>query len=92
MGSLVARPDRPTNDKTVRVILGQHVNDARRSADSAATVTRRLLASARRQTLLPVPVQPAVLVLGMEEIIRRIVGPEIEVAAQAGDCSWNVRC
>lgn len=60
--------------------LARYVDAAREAADRAAALTHRLLAFARRQPLDPVEVSPARLMAGMEELIRRTVGPRIEVS------------
>ncbi|HEN8798401.1 TPA: PAS domain-containing protein [Pseudomonas putida] len=43
----------------------------------AAALTHRLLAFARRQTLIPVQTDVHGLIIGMEELIRRTVGPAV---------------
>ena len=52
----------------------------------AAALTQRLLAFSRRQTLDPKPTDVNRLIAGMEELLRRTIGPEnqLEVIAQAG--------
>ena len=55
------------------------------SAKRAAALTQRLLAFSRRQTLDPKPVIVSHLVEGMEELIRRAVGPAIAVQIIAQD-------
>ena len=52
----------------------------------AATLTQRLLAFSRRQTLDPKPTNADRLVAGMEELVRRTLGPgiELEVVGTAG--------
>jgi PAS domain S-box-containing protein len=56
------------------------------SANRAASLTHRLLAFSRRQTLDPKPTDANKLVAGMEELINRTVGPNIavEVVGAAG--------
>ena len=58
---------------------GRYIGSARRAAERAAALTQRLLAFARRQALDPKPVQADQLVRGIVELIRRTVGPGIEV-------------
>jgi CheY-like chemotaxis protein len=60
--------------------------------DRAARLTHRLLAFARRQTLQPVLVEPGQLVRGMEELIRRTVGPAIRLDLNLHDSAWCVLC
>lgn len=58
------------------------------SAQRAAALTQRLLAFSRRQTLDPRPTDVNQLVLGMEELIRRTVGPGIDVEFVGADGLW----
>ncbi|MFC3123804.1 PAS domain S-box protein [Pseudoroseomonas globiformis] len=64
----------------------RYVLAAEGAAKRAATLTHRLLAFSRQQTLDPRPVDANRLVAGMEELIRRTVGPAItiEIVAAAG--------
>ena len=66
--------------------LFRYIDLAARSAQRAASLTQRLLAFARRQTLAPRPTDVNTLVSGMEELIRRTIGPAItlEVVGAAG--------
>jgi PAS domain S-box-containing protein len=59
--------------------LGRFVATAQDAARRAAALTHRLLAFSRRQTLDPRPTDINRLVRGMEELVRRTVGPAIEV-------------
>ncbi len=45
----------------------------------AAAVTQRLLAFARRQTLDPTPVDLNQLVVGLQDLVQRTVGPNVQV-------------
>ena len=60
------------------------------AAERAAALTHRLLAFSRRQTLLPVHTDVNALIGGMEELIRRTVGPaidlKVELTAPLGTC------
>jgi PAS domain S-box-containing protein len=66
--------------------LGRYVVAALDAANRAAALTYRLLAFARRQPLEPRPTDANRLVAGMEDLIRRTVGSqvEIEVVGSAG--------
>ena len=55
----------------------------------AAALTHRLLAFARRQTLLPRPVNVNRLVAGMIELIQRTVGPGIAIENVAATGLWT---
>ncbi|MHA6300335.1 PAS domain S-box protein [Devosia sp. CAU 1758] len=56
----------------------------------AAALTHRLLAFSRRQTLDPKPTNVGALIGGMEDLIRRTVGPSIAVESVAGGGVWSV--
>ncbi|MFJ7441611.1 PAS domain S-box protein [Methylorubrum thiocyanatum] len=66
--------------------LDRYMTAAQGAAKRAAALTHRLLAFSRRQTLDPKPTNVNALVHGMEELIRRTVGPaiHIEVVGAAG--------
>ncbi|HQT78899.1 MAG: hypothetical protein B7Z80_20115 [Rhodospirillales bacterium 20-64-7] len=66
--------------------LDRYIITARAAAERAAALTHRLLAFSRRQTLDPRPTDTNRLVAGMEELIRRTVGPAVavEVSPTAG--------
>jgi nitrogen-specific signal transduction histidine kinase len=69
----------------------RYVHGAQSSARRASALTQRLLAFSRRQTLDPKPTDINRLIFGLEEMIRRTVGPaiEVEVVGQAG--LWPAR-
>ncbi len=56
------------------------VDGAMQGADRGATLTKRMLAFARRQELRPEAVDVPRLVDGMEEMLRRTLGPGIQIA------------
>jgi signal transduction histidine kinase/CheY-like chemotaxis protein len=62
----------------------RYINAAQGAAKRAAALTHRLLAFSRRQTLDPKPTDVSRLVGGMEELIRRTMGPEITVEVPVG--------
>ncbi len=66
--------------------LDRYLNAAQGAAKRAAALTHRLLAFSRRQTLDPKPINVNTLITGMEDLIRRTVGPAItvEVVGAAG--------
>jgi len=66
--------------------LERYIVVAQGAAKRAAALTHRLLAFSRRQTLDPKPTSVNRLVAGMEELVRRTVGPAItvEVVAAGG--------
>lgn len=69
--------------------LGRYVETAQGAAKRAAALTHRLLAFSRRQTLDPKATQVDRLVEGMEELVRRTVGPAIEVETRATGGLWT---
>ena len=56
----------------------------------AAGLTHRLLAFSRRQTLDPRPANVNKLLSGLEELIRRTVGPSIEVEVVGASGAWPI--
>ncbi|MBB4152425.1 PAS domain S-box-containing protein [Sphingomonas jinjuensis] len=66
--------------------VGKYIAAAQSATKRAASLTHRLLAFSRRQTLAPRPTDVNALVVGMSELIERTVGPGIavETIAQAG--------
>jgi PAS domain S-box-containing protein len=66
--------------------LERYVSAADGAAKRAAALTHRLLAFSRQQTLDPRPTDVNRLVTGMEELVRRTIGPAItlEVVGTAG--------
>jgi signal transduction histidine kinase/CheY-like chemotaxis protein len=60
------------------------------SASRAAALTHRLLAFSRRQTLDPRPTDINRLIAGMEELIRRTMGPDVKVEVVGAGGLWAV--
>ena len=71
--------------------LERYIAAARGSTRRAASLTQRLLAFSRRQTLDPKPVDANRLVAGMEELIRRSVGPQVELEVVGAGGLWTVK-
>ena len=69
--------------------IDRYVAAARDASKRAASLTHRLLAFSRRQTLDPKPVDINRLVIGMEELIRRSVGPHITVEVVTAVGLWS---
>jgi CheY-like chemotaxis protein len=68
--------------------LERYVVAAQGSTKRAAALTHRLLAFSRQQTLVPKAIDVNRLVAGMEELIRRTVGPEITVEVIGAGGLW----
>jgi signal transduction histidine kinase len=76
MGNLeLLRKRLPANPSTDRLIDG-----AMQGAQRGASLTQRLLAFARRQSLEPRPVDMVELVRGMDELLHRSIGHSIRMA------------
>jgi PAS domain S-box-containing protein len=79
---------------SVRIAQGRHkeveryATAAQGAAKRAAALTHRLLAFSRRQTLDPRPTDANRLVAGMEDLVRRTMGPDITVEVVAAGGLW----
>jgi PAS domain S-box-containing protein len=69
--------------------VDRYVAAAQGAARRAASLTQRLLAFSRRQTLDPKPTNVNALVTGIEELIRRSVGPSIEIEVVGAGGLWT---
>ena len=68
--------------------VDRYIGAAQGAATRAAALTHRLLAFSRRQTLEPKPTDVNRLVEGMEDMIRRTVGPAIAIAVVGAPKLW----
>jgi PAS domain S-box-containing protein len=71
--------------------LERYIDAAQGSARRAAALTQRLLAFSRRQTLDPKPTNANRLIAGVEELIRRSVGPGVELEVVGAGGLWLTR-
>ena len=69
--------------------LDRYLSVAQASVKRAAALTHRLLAFSRRQTLDPKPTDVNRLIAGMDELVRRTVGPSIAVETVAAGGLWR---
>jgi hypothetical protein len=69
----------------------RYITAAQGAARRAASLTQRLLAFSRRQTLDPRPIDANKLIAGMEELIRRSVGPNIALEVVGAGGLWMTR-
>lgn len=83
-------------DMVRRRISDGRVEDANRfieaamtSADRAAALTHRLLAFSRRQSLDPRPADANALVSSMEELLRRTLGEQVDLAIELQGDLWT---
>ena len=68
--------------------LGRFMDVAQGAARRAASLTHRLLAFSRQQTLDPRPTDVNALIAGMEELIRRTIGPQVELEVVGAMGLW----
>ena len=68
------------------------IGDARAAANRAAALTHRLLAFARRQPLDPEPLDANLLIVSMEDLLRRAVGPSIDLQVNLSEELWPILC
>jgi PAS domain S-box-containing protein len=62
----------------------QDLLEIKKAAERAAGLTRQLLAFSRKQVLQPVPLDLNAIVGGIDKLIRRLVGDEIELVLEQG--------
>lgn len=67
----------------------RYLSVAQGAVQRAASLTHRLLAFSRRQTLAPLPTDVNALIRGMEELISRTVGPSIDIQVRAHSELWT---
>lgn len=89
-GCLSTIRSRVQQGRTAEVV--GHVERAEGAAKRAADLTHRLLAFGRRQTLVPKPVSMDRIAKDMEDMIRRTVGPAVQVELKLADGKWLVMC
>ncbi len=66
--------------------------EMRRTLNSAAGLTNRLLAFSRRQALQPKRIEPDRFINGMREFLQRTLGPENRLKLKLGDGRSDVVC
>ena len=85
-GSLELLQTRVKQGRTAE--LDRYVVAAMDAATRAAALTHRLLAFSRRQTLEPKATDIGQLAIGMEDMIRRTIGPSIDLDFISADETW----
>jgi signal transduction histidine kinase/CheY-like chemotaxis protein len=68
-----------------------HLDNAMEGATRAASLTRRLLAFARAEPLLPVALAPTALIENMLDLVDRSIGERIVVRTRFPDQPWHVK-
>ena len=76
--------DRPDADPR------RHLDNAMEGANRAAALTRRLLAFARNEPLLPEGIAPGRLIEGMADLFERTLGEGVHVETDLADDGWLV--
>jgi len=71
--------------------LQTRLDAARAGVVRGARLTRHLLAFARRQPLAPEPLDPARVLMGIEDMLRRTLGEAIAMELVVGGGLWAVR-
>ncbi|MDH2131418.1 ATP-binding protein [Sphingobium yanoikuyae] len=69
---------------------GHHLDNAMEGANRAAALTRRLLAFARSEPLLPNAVDPDSLLRGMADLVDRTIGDQIIVSFAHKASGWRI--
>ncbi|MGI8570438.1 MAG: response regulator [Methylocella sp.] len=75
------------NDPTSGRLLGGAI----RSAERGASLTKRMLAFARKQELRPAVFDPAKLIAGMEDMLKASLGPSIRITSDLGPIPYLIR-
>ncbi len=73
-------------------MVDRYLDAAKGASDRAAALTHRLPAYSRQQTLAPTAVNANGLARSMEELIRRTVGPAIQVDTDYAPDLWTTLC
>ncbi|WP_238314101.1 PAS domain-containing protein [Methylobacterium crusticola] len=68
--------------------VDRYMAAAQGASKRAAALTHRLLAFSRRQTLAPRPTDANRLVLGMQELVQRTVGPHVTIEVVGASGAW----
>jgi signal transduction histidine kinase/CheY-like chemotaxis protein len=84
-GSLEMLEARISDEKSLRLL-----QSAQGAMSSAARLTTALLAFARKQRLEPVPADINSVITEMDEMLRRSLGPSVEIQHRLADDLWPV--
>ena len=68
----------------------KHIDNATEGANRAAALTKRLLAFARAEPLLPEAIAPAQLIAGMSDLLARTLGGTVTVRTHDDGAGWRV--
>ncbi|HYZ48942.1 MAG TPA: ATP-binding protein, partial [Sphingomonas sp.] len=68
----------------------RHLSNAMEGASRAAALTRRLLAFARAEPLMPEAISPDTLIAGMTDLLDRTLGERIRVRTRFDSGDWTI--
>lgn len=71
--------------------IRKNIEEIQKAADRAASLTNQLLAFSRKQVLQPRVLQLNVVVRGMEKMLRRLIGEDIELSTSFDSSLGNVK-
>ena len=71
--------------------MRRDVEEIRNAGERAASLTRQLLAFSRKQVLQPKVLDLNAVVAGMDNMLRRLIGEDIDLVAVLKPGLWNVR-
>jgi PAS domain S-box-containing protein len=69
----------------------EDLNEIRTAAERAAALTRQLLAFSRKQVLAPSVLSPNELVAGVERMLHRLIGEDVDLSARLDPSVGNIR-
>jgi PAS domain S-box-containing protein len=70
----------------------EELAEIRQAGERARDLTRQLLAFARRQVILPVPLDLNALARNAQKLLRRVLGEDVELETALAPDLWAVRC
>ncbi|WP_437677607.1 PAS domain-containing protein [Sorangium sp. So ce131] len=71
--------------------IAEHLAQIGTAAERAAALTRQLLAFARKQLIQPTVLDPNGLILGVEPLLRPLVGEDVQLDVAPGNQIWPIR-
>ena len=71
--------------------LYENLAEIRKAADRSANLARQLLAFARKQTVSPKVIDLNETVSGMTNMLRRLIGEDIDLVWVPGDTVWQIK-
>src|SRR5690606_6789697 len=71
--------------------MHKHLVEIKKAAERAAGLTRQLLAFSRKQVLAPKVIGLNEVVAGVYQMLRRLIGEDIELIVQSDPDVWPVK-